>query len=121
MDGFGPSAAIRCATFECGVCAVDEVELAALPVVDVLLAALLLLGEELHPAKPMATAITAIAAPPRAAVRFITTSSCRSGFATGQIIGAFPIQPRSPRSAAAIYAFSLADVEGSTRMAARNT
>jgi hypothetical protein len=44
---------------------------AALPVVDVLLAALLLLGEELHPAKPMATATIAITAPLRAAVRFI--------------------------------------------------
>jgi hypothetical protein len=39
---------------------------------DVLLAALLLLGEELHPAKPMAIAAIAIVAPLLlAAVRFI--------------------------------------------------
>jgi hypothetical protein len=69
IEGFGPSAAIRCATFDCGFCAADEV--AALPVADVLLAALLLLGEEPQPAKPMATATIAIVAPLRAADRFI--------------------------------------------------
>jgi hypothetical protein len=44
-------------------------EVAALPVADVLLAALLALGEELHPAKPMATATIAI--PVLASLRFI--------------------------------------------------
>ena len=52
---------------DCGFGAVDEV--AALPVVDVLLAALLLLGEEPQPAKPMA--IATIAIPVLASVRFI--------------------------------------------------
>jgi hypothetical protein len=60
---------IRGATFDCGLAVVAEV--AALPVADVLLAALLLLGEELQPAKPMAIATIAIVAPLLAAVGFI--------------------------------------------------
>src|SRR6202034_259980 len=69
MDGLGPWAVMRGATFDCGLAVVAEV--AALPVVDVLLAALVLLGEELHPVKPMATATTAIVIPVLASVRFI--------------------------------------------------
>ena len=42
MDGLGPSAVMRGATFDCGLAVVAD---AALPAVDVLLAALLLLGE----------------------------------------------------------------------------
>src|SRR5271170_4258047 len=67
MEGLGPWAVIRGATFDCGLAVVAEV--AALPVADVLLAALLLLGDELHPAKPMA--IATIAIPVLASVRFI--------------------------------------------------
>src|SRR5271168_3359534 len=67
MEGLGPWAVMRGATFDCGLAVVAEV--AALPVLDVLLAALLLLGEELHPAKPMATATIAI--PVLASLRFI--------------------------------------------------
>src|SRR5271155_2081719 len=70
MERLGPWAVIRGATFDCGLAVVAEV--AALPVADVLLAALLLLGEELQPAKPMATATIAMVAPLLlAAVRFI--------------------------------------------------
>jgi hypothetical protein len=61
---------MRGATFDCGLAVVAEAP--ALPVADVLLAALLLLGEELQPATPIATATIAIAAPLLlAAVRFI--------------------------------------------------
>src|SRR5271163_1257670 len=69
MEGLGPWAVVLGATFDCGLAVVAEV--AALPVADVLLAALLLLGEELHPATPTAIATIAIVAPLRAAVRFI--------------------------------------------------
>ena len=69
MEGLGPWAVIRGATFDWGLAVV--VEVAALPVLDVLLAALLLLGEELQPAKPMAIATIAIVAPLLAAVGFI--------------------------------------------------
>src|SRR5271156_6365634 len=70
MEGLGPWAVIRGATFDCGLAVVAEV--AVLPVADVLLAALLLLGEEPHPATPMAIATIAIVAPLLlAAVRFI--------------------------------------------------
>src|SRR5271156_4577213 len=67
MEGLGPWAVIRGATFDCGLAVAAEV--AALPGADVLLAALLLLGEEPHPAKPMA--IATIAIPVLASVRFI--------------------------------------------------
>src|ERR1700733_3194968 len=67
MEGLGPWAVMRGATFDCGLAVVAEV--AALPVAAVLLAALLVLGEELQPAKPMATATIAI--PVLASVRFI--------------------------------------------------
>src|SRR6202167_210115 len=66
MEGLGPWAVIRGATFDCGLAAVAE-----LPVADVWLAALLLLGEELQPATPMAIATTAIVIPVLASVRFI--------------------------------------------------
>src|ERR1700744_1490086 len=69
MEGLGPWAVMRGATFDCGLAVVAEV--AALPAADVLLAALLLLGEELQPATPMAIAATAIVIPVLASVRFI--------------------------------------------------
>src|ERR1700685_3485701 len=67
MEGLGPWAVMRGATFDCGLAVVAEVP--ALPVVDVLLAVLLLLGDEPQPAKPMA--IATIAIPVLASVRFI--------------------------------------------------
>src|ERR1700678_1881344 len=67
MEGLGPWAVVRGATFDCGLAVVAEV--AALPAADVLLAALLLLGEEPQPGKPMA--IATIAIPVLASVRFI--------------------------------------------------
>src|SRR5271156_1241804 len=105
MEGLGPWGVIRGATFDCGLAVVVEVD--ALPVVDVLLAALLLLGEELQPAKPMATATIAIVALLPAAVRFIQLAPVDRASPRGQIIGSFPTQPRSPCSLAAIYAVSL--------------
>src|ERR1700733_8824580 len=139
MEGLGPRGVVRGATFDCGLAVVAEV--VALPVADVLLAALLLLGEELQPARPMAIATIAIVAPLLlAAVRFIELApvdraSPRDNYRR------FPDQPRWPCSRAAIYAFALtfcgtrwselgvsgllptgtvtlllADVEGSTRL-----
>src|ERR1700722_14375834 len=69
MDGLGPWAVIRGATFDCGLAVVAGV--AALPVVDVLLAALLLLGEEPQPARLIPTATTVMVTPVLASVRFI--------------------------------------------------
>jgi hypothetical protein len=54
---------VRGATFDCGLLVVD--------VVDVLLAAWLLLEGEPHPTKPMPRAVMAIATPLIAAIRFI--------------------------------------------------
>src|SRR5277367_3086966 len=105
MEGLGPWAVIRGATFDCGLAVVAEV--AVLPVADVLLAALLLLGEELHPATPMAIATIAIVAPLLlAAVRFIQRAPVDRASPRDKFFGAFPTQPRSARSRAAIYAFS---------------
>jgi hypothetical protein len=69
MEGLGPWAVIRGATFDCGLAVVAEV--AALPVADVLLAALLLLGEELQPARLIPTATTVMVIPVLASARFI--------------------------------------------------
>src|ERR1700722_15969434 len=105
MEGLGPRGVVRGATFDCGLAVVAEV--VALPVADVLLAALLLLGEELQPARPMAIATIAIVAPLLlAAVRFIELApvdraSPRDNYRR------FPDQPRWPCSRAAIYAFAL--------------
>src|SRR5271154_1734126 len=106
MEGLGPWAVIRGATFDCGLAVVAEV--AAPPVADVLLAALLLLGEELHPATPMVIATIAIVAPLLlAAVRFIQRAPVDRASPPDKFFGAFPTQPRLPSSPAAIYAFSL--------------
>src|ERR1700689_1358344 len=69
MEGLGPWAVMRGATFDCGLAVVAEV--AALPVADVLLAALLLLGDELHPVKLIPIATTANVITVLASVRFI--------------------------------------------------
>src|SRR6202034_68890 len=66
MEGLGPWAVMRGATFDCGVAAVAEVA-----AVELLPAALLLLGDEPHPAKPMAIATTAIVVPVLVSVRCI--------------------------------------------------
>src|ERR1700759_3016059 len=69
MEGLGPWAVMRGATFDCGLAVVAEAP--ALPVVDVLPAASLL-GVELQPATPPAIATIAIAGPLLlAAVRFL--------------------------------------------------
>jgi hypothetical protein len=57
---------VRGATFDCGLLVVVVVD-----VVDVLLAALLLLEGEPHPTKPMPRAVMAIATPLIAAIRVI--------------------------------------------------
>src|ERR1700748_3920388 len=103
MLGVGPSTESRGATFDCGLAVVAEV--AALPAADVLLAPLLLLGEELHPATPLATAAIAIGAPLRAAVRFIQLAPVDRASPQDKIFGAFPNQPRATCSQAAICAF----------------
>ena len=61
--GLGPGTVVRGATFDCGLLVVV--------VVDVLLAALLLLEGEPHPTTPMPKAVMAIATPLIAAIRFI--------------------------------------------------
>src|SRR5579875_1029716 len=66
MVGFGPSAVIRGATFDCGLALDAEVAAA-----ELLPAPLVFVDEEPQPARPMAAATTAMVRPVHAGPRFI--------------------------------------------------